>query len=178
MNDVTLGQKITGSAFRDAIHIALAPVEAGENLSPSTHVGLGPDGKAYKMNSETIGIVDPFLKSYVMKGEKFWLCLYQKTVTGMRHSWSHPAFSDEPIAGATLEDSAKIRSREWIQWMCHDKSIGYEELMLAAHEWVDHGEYWCEGGRFESESLPEEFWTHFAVLTGKSGSGHFFTCAC
>lgn len=89
-----LGQLILGKAFRDAIHVAVAPVVAGEELSPGQQVFLIGEEAFYALgkNSGSIGIVDPFLARIVSKGERFWLCLYPGTTTSLRHAWTHPAF--------------------------------------------------------------------------------------
>jgi len=93
-DSVQLGKIIEGDAFRDAIHIAVAPVTAAHCLSPGEHVGLIGDGDKVSDTAEKmIGIVDPFLRRAVAKGERFYLCLYPNTVTGMRHMWTHPAFA-------------------------------------------------------------------------------------
>jgi hypothetical protein len=102
-----LGKLIESNAFRDAVHIAVAPVVAGETLSPGRHVKLGDDLRATSGGaSETIGIVDPFLTADVQQGQRFWLFLYPNTVTGLRHAWTHPAFKPKAPAlpgGATHE---------------------------------------------------------------------------
>lgn len=91
-----LGELVTGPAGRDAVHVAVAPVEAGEELLSGEEVGVDIDGKAYNAFARGIkplGIVDPFLLSCkVMPSQRFWLCLYPGTVTSLRHVWSHPAF--------------------------------------------------------------------------------------
>jgi hypothetical protein len=92
MEDLKLGQIITGDQFRDAIHIAVAPVVAAYNLSPATHIGLDSEGKA-SVNAKKIGVVDPFLKNDVTEGQRFWMFLYPNTVTSLRHHWTHPAFT-------------------------------------------------------------------------------------
>lgn len=90
-----------GERRRDAIHIAVAPVTASQDLDPGDHVALvaGTDETVYWDNGEgPTGIVDPFLTNTVKKGQRFWLFLYPNTITGLRHIWTHPAFttSKEP----------------------------------------------------------------------------------
>ena len=79
---------------RDAVHIAIAPVVAGEMLEPGDSLILR-DGLAYatlSFNPQRVGIVDPFLKENVQLGQKFYLFLLPGTVTSLRHVWTHPAF--------------------------------------------------------------------------------------
>jgi hypothetical protein len=85
-----LGELAADTARRDAVHVAVAPVVAGENLHPGHHVAL-KDGRAFA-KGQTIGVVDPFLTADVQEGERFWLFLYPNTVTSLRHVWTHPAF--------------------------------------------------------------------------------------
>jgi len=105
MSDLKLGSIIEGKQHRDAIHIAVAPVVAGEALEPGAHVGL-VDGKAVVLLRSPIGIVDPFLKAAVKPGETFWLFLYPGTIKGLRHEWTHPAFD---------EDTDKDYSEQWLR---------------------------------------------------------------
>ena len=93
-----LGQLVPdGELRRDAIHIAVAPVTACCDLDPGDGVGLiGPPGDtelAGPVGSNNIGIVDPFLSERVKAGERFWMFLFPNTITGLRHIWTHPAFS-------------------------------------------------------------------------------------
>lgn len=88
-----LGHLADADARRDAVHIAVAPVVAGTYLLPGDNVTLDDDGCAYAALPNTIGIVDPFLRCPVQKGERFWLFLYPGTVTSLRHVWTHPAFT-------------------------------------------------------------------------------------
>ena len=91
-----LGQLIeNGDRRRDAIHIAVAPVTAAEQLAPGQHVGLIEPGNLELVGpcGCNIGVVDPFLTQQVEPGQRFWLFLYPGTITGLRHVWSHPAFT-------------------------------------------------------------------------------------
>lgn len=88
-NKLGLGQIIPPDAkqFKDAIHVAIAPMIAGECLKPGEHVGIEEGGKMYlaTMLIEPIGIVDPFLKNITVGvGERFWLFLYPGTITSLR----------------------------------------------------------------------------------------------
>lgn len=87
----TLGMIHFKSEGRDAIHLAVEPVEAGEDLEPGQDIGLELDGKAYA-GQRPVGIVDPFLPRTVRKGERFWLVVYPRMITSLRHVWDHPAF--------------------------------------------------------------------------------------
>lgn len=93
-----LGQVIDATHKRDAIHIAVAPVEAAERLLPGQRIGVTYDGRAAS-RVRHIGIVDPFLTDPVELGQWFYLCLFPNTVTGLRHAWTHPSFTDEPGGG-------------------------------------------------------------------------------
>lgn len=165
MSDVKLGQLIDGDAERDCIHVALAPVVASENLAPGAHVGLTPEGLAGLTGGvlKPIGIVDPFLKHAVPKGHKFWLVLYQNTVTGMRHHWNHPAF------GATDFDSAVDESRRWLRAFASEWGMDFDEMFNAAVN--PKGNYICAGtdlnGPEELGRDHERFWQHMEIVTGR-----------
>lgn len=88
----TLGMIHFKPEARDAIHLAVEPIEAGMALNPSENVKI-IDGKAYSATrQEGVGIVDPFLPSVVMPGEFFWLVVYPRMITSLRHVWEHPNF--------------------------------------------------------------------------------------
>ena len=87
-----LGHTPAEDARRDAIHVAVAPVEADMLLLPGQRVGVHANGKFGTAAAEKIGIVDPFRAEPVRPGERFWLCLFPGTITGLRHVWSHRAF--------------------------------------------------------------------------------------
>jgi hypothetical protein len=104
-HDITLGKLIdTDERRRDAIHIAVAPVTADHYLEPGEHVGFTRAGSTEFVGhcNNAIGIVDPYLTARIEPGQRFWLLLYPKTITGLRHAWSHPAFA--AVAALVRED--------------------------------------------------------------------------
>jgi hypothetical protein len=183
MSDTKLGSIITDdNVKRDAIHVAIAPVVAAERLQSGEHIGLLPNGTASAKvdDYQLIGIVDPFLKQSVKKGEKFYICLYQQTIKGMRHHWSHPSFKDEDEK-VSIDDetsSEELSSRGWISKYAAGLGLDYDEIMSAAELFLSHDEYLNHGPRFESQWVPEEFWDHYEKITGKRGAGSFFSCSC
>lgn len=161
--DVTVGQLIDGLAQRDAIHVAIAPVEAGHLLQPGDHVSLS-DGKAVHMNQggAMIGIVDPFLTEAVQAGQRFYLFLYPNTVTGMRHHWSHPAFDSRP----SME-----KSQQFLAAFAERAGLSYDRMIEIVTDYVQSGEVYTER---DSERMrdawyaldEDEFWKHFKTITG------------
>lgn len=92
-----VGRLVEGEQGKDAIHVAVVPVVAGEALHPGTPIGKLPDGTFGAKARVFLGIVDPFLQKLVNPGERFWLFLNPGTTLGLRHVWSHPAFPDIPV---------------------------------------------------------------------------------
>jgi hypothetical protein len=170
----TLGTIITEAERRDAIHLAVEPVVAMQELAPGQDVGfvLGGVGRC----ESPVGIVDPFLNQNVKPGERFWLVVYPREITSLRHVWTHPAFEEvrDPVAGNPSE--------LWLRDFAARIPAHYEDVLDHAAEYVRNGEYWSEGGRFEGEYVPDEFWLHYEIVTGKpvaeKDRGSFFSCSC
>jgi len=80
------------SGQRDAIHVAVIWVLAGEGLYPGTRVKIQEQKEAFRNTKEWHGVVDPYLKDPVRVGDGFWLYLKPNSVTDMTHQWDHPDF--------------------------------------------------------------------------------------
>lgn len=175
-NEIKLGQLLRGAEQKDAIHMALAPIIAHRALQPGEHIGV-KNGVESSDVYEKIGIVDPFLKSVVRKGEKFYILLYQYSVTGMRHEWEHPYF-------------VKVKSPEMspsVAWLTHYASIfglNYQGLIDACNDYLDTGSDFCLGDDTPDEAWSdnEEMWKHFEIVTNtvveNDKRNNFFRCAC
>lgn len=189
----TLGTlPIPDNSGRDAIHLAVEPVIASERLLAGQDVYILPDGRAAKGKDNAVGIVDPFLKQSVKKGEKFWLVVYPRQITSLRHVWSHPAFKEELVAAVFTEEQREMAelvakrlqgitpSQQWITEYAKIVGVTYDDLMDHAKDYVAHGEYWTEGGRFEGKHIPDGFWGHYETITKQEvkDRGNFFSCSC
>lgn len=169
MKDIKIGSLIHEEVERDAIHVAIAPVAAGELLAPGARVKLS-SGVAIKDAKDAIGIVDPFLNNWVKTGEKFWLFLYPGTITSLRHDWTHPAFGD------------RSKAEQWMKDFADEAGLSVGRLIEAAKAYLEYDDYLCDEGRWEGFNTPDEFWGHFETMTGMAvpmdKRGNFFTCSC
>lgn len=177
----TLGQIIDDKQKRDAIHIAVLPIIATEKLFAGQDVGLVDGGASTKAKKHT-GIVDPFLKVPVMPGQRFWLLLYPRMVTSLRHVWGHPEFVDETNSPAVDQRGPIAKSRAFVERIADSAGLESNELIAGARDYLKNGEYMIQGGRWEGFSIPDEFWTHYEVLTSEvvpeDQRGNFFSCNC
>jgi hypothetical protein len=172
---------------RDAVHVAVVSAIAGERLAPGDDVGfelpMQPGENVSMRKDKPLGIVDPFIKGFVNEGERFWLYLYPRTITGLNHHWTHPAFPEqETTATIYAPPSQKLASMKYIDDLAGNYGFTGGRMIDAAKEWIEQGEYWYDGGTFDGETVPDEFWTHFERVTGVSvdhdKKHSFFTCSC
>lgn len=179
----TLGNLIDDSAARDAIHLAVEPVVAGETLYPGQHIGI-QDGVAISRAEKKLGIVDPFITGVIPKGHRFWLIVYPRQITSLRHVWEHPDFNQP----AKRVEERFDESQKWIMDFAERVGLEYGVLIEGADTWLSThnglwgGEYLCFGGLLEGEYVPDEFWEHYEkvrnVKVEENKRGSFFTCSC
>lgn len=203
MSDIGIGKLIECERFKDAIHIAVAPVTAAERLAPGQDIGLVAPDTAGRSNTP-IGIVDPFIKGLILPGQRFYMFLYPGTITSLRHDWVHPAFEDpvpaEPVLAVpvraalvpltpvlvppALESFEQDSSRRWIEGFADRIRLDYDEVMKAARIWIERQDYYIFDGRDTPEECDNEsadFWKHYEILTGtkvEAPKENFFSCSC
>src|SRR4051812_40308454 len=97
----TLGTIITEGG-RDAIHLGVEPVVALETLVAGQHIGLVGEGASSKCD-KFLGIVDPFLAAPVQPGQMFWLIVYPRQITSLRHVWTHLDFDSVEVPKVDIE---------------------------------------------------------------------------
>ena len=180
MSEANLGKLIDETAQRDAIHVAIAPVVAAEWLETGEHVGLLPDGRASK-RSRRIGVVDPFLRESVAPGQRFYMVLYPKSITSLRHDWTHPAFPRQVLPA----EGSREESELWLRLYAKDKNC-YDDSEKAFNDLIAglrSGELYFHGsdlhGRFDLENESELRMHAERYLGIEIDFGRFeFSCSC
>lgn len=60
--------------------------------------------------------------------------------------------------------------------------VSYDDLIYSARAYLETGEYWNEGDKFESTDMPITFWSDYELVTGEvvpaDKRDHFFSCSC
>lgn len=188
MKMVKIGKLCEPDAERDAIHVAIAPVVAGDTFNPGTHIGFLDEvstvegEKAVGPCKTNIGIADPFLKQTIIKGQRFYVFLYPNTVTSIRHHWTHYAFSSKD----TEESVAWMKSyiSNYCRYDVQKNGIdaAYLEFMKGASE--GHLHFWGSEitGRYELPQA-EEFARHLSILLGEEidlydENAFTYSCSC
>jgi hypothetical protein len=182
----TIGTFHDGIYDRDAIHFACVPVIAKEVLKPGQHIGFEEGG--YRVTGSPLApyklivIVDPFLPRDVKEGDRFWMILYPNTITGLKHVWSHPDIAQDGRGVGSP-------SEKWLRDFANEVDADYHEMMQVASTHCEGaksqwGEYLIEGGKWEGQNTPDEFWEHYQNVTGKKtrdskyGMPGIFSCSC
>lgn len=181
MSDIKVGVLLKGAEGRDAIHIAIAPVTAGEALKPGDRCVLQGADTVVRTHAEGIGIVDPFLGDAVRPGERFYLWLNPYTITSLRHEWVHPSFPQP--------ETARSGSERWLRDLAERLDVTYRTLLDGAARAIESrrsGSQWPEylvgSTGMEGEQTPPDFWQHYEIVTGETVEEdvreNFFSCAC
>lgn len=203
MSEAKLGALLTEIGERDAIHVAIIPVIAATRLYPGSPVMIDTDTMTARGSSPDIkavrAIADPFLEAIIEQGEMFYACLPPNTVTGMRHHWEHPSFT-EKSAETKRQKPSKEESLKWLEDFCKTADCPSLDILLKAAtgqelpnpypEYYDCAcQVWSHGGdesylhfngRDAHGEIPDEFWGHVENYTGLKCPERpkYFSCSC
>lgn len=163
-----LGIRPKKNAERDAVHVAIAPVVADENLKPGDRVEINASGRAFK-GPNPIGIVDPFLNYNIIKDDEFYLCLFPGTIVSLNHVWRHPAFNQD-----------KETSIKWIEKFAEVIGQSYDDLMATVSRNHEYGDYTYDNTESYKDADWSEFPKHYKMVTGVDleYDGCPYTCSC
>lgn len=182
MNETTLGKILTGAEARDAIHVAILPIQAHHWLHPGQGIKpIEPGSTRYRAaGNDPTGIVDPFLPQPVQENQWCWMLLWPGKVTDLRHHWTCPEI--DQFHADQAEGNPKIVAEAWLKSFADVHGLSYAAIIQAGLNYITDGDQLCEGGRFEGVTTPPEFWKHLATITEwkRAGEedGNFFACHC
>lgn len=187
MNNLKIGHVINEDQERDAIHVAVFPAQAAHPLRPGDHVGLRK-GLASTLSKTFLGIVDPFLKKNLEKGEKFWIFLYPNSVTSLRHTWSHPELDSELAAAKEVsKNESKEASKTWLlnyissncPYYVENGSDGYDAFMSNIADGYIHYSG-SDLHSIEECNEPELLMAHLSILLDRvvTIDQFRFSCSC
>lgn len=182
----TLGTILDGDEGRDAVHVAVIAMRAHAQLQPGQKVGVGHTTTTGGTTAilDPVGIVDPFLTHVVEEGEWFWMFVYPRTITEMRHHWEHPDIPSDSQREATRDTLKKMRGGEASERFLRDwaqrEGWDYDRMIRDAEHWVRYG-MTVSTGNIEI-GLPGDFWKHYEKVTGENvpdeRRSSFYRCAC
>lgn len=192
----TLGTIIDDKQKRDAIHLAVEPVTALQDLLPGQRIWVREGGaRAADDDLEHYtGIVDPFLDGPVAPGQRFWFVMRPRMVHSLRHVWTHPAFPDEhPEKAQPATYWRRLQSENWLRRFCDAADCPAYDTVI---ELIDKGQlpigmdgegggsvdddYLYFRGRDAHGEIPPEFWAHAEIVLGRplEKRPSHFSCSC
>ena len=181
---------------RDAVHVAVISAVAGDELFPADDVGIASttqDGEGEPVArtdaAKLIGIVDPFLKSSAKAGQRFWLFVYPRTITGLKHVWTHPDVASQLSAAPVKPEYGPLdvqNSEDWLQDYCRNTlDTSYVAFMRTMTDLrpndLKHDTICLDNDISGNRDIPDEMWHHIEVVSGRKFTGKrpsFFHCAC
>lgn len=129
--------------------------------------------------------------------------VYQNTIIGLRHEWTHPAWTTATIPVCLPEERQPTYSSPQTNTCCPDPDsnqaiaaaklviireadeagLSYEEMMMAAEDYLENKIYLNDGSRWEGHYLSnlEAFWNAYALIRGievpDENRHSFFSCS-
>jgi hypothetical protein len=151
-----LGRTPTALGMKDALHVAVVSLRAAYNLSVGSRISLNEHGEAVCNGDEkdTFGIVNPYRKTDVVRGEWFWCMMDFGDIPKVKHVWDHPTVSFEP-------PTREVELNETLNSYAKDLGITYQQLMDITAKVVDSWEaqpYPKDGTKTEEEVDAVEMW--------------------
>ena len=186
----TIGKKLSELLPRDAVHIATYAAVAGETLIASEHITItdftARTARVAMNLNDAIGIVDPFITEAIKEGEMFWVFIYPRTITSLKHEWSHPSIDkSESHARETAVLQVRERllgdSKAWLEeYLETNVGISLSTFLYALSYDDLRDEYIVISGEDANGRMTEEFWDHVEVVTNQKYPDRptYFSCAC
>ena len=193
MSDTSnIGLIHTTVLVKDAIHIAIAQVSAGEELKAGDRVGFkDKEGIVFK-DATHIGLVDPFIQTPIKKDNLFYLFLYPNSVTSLTHQWEHPSFDRSPERIAAADKWLKKHSQAYFaneddygfsDWEGTNYHRFIEEFKASNVSAYAYGDDFSEHYNSNIDGFRKKFWDNLEIVTGIAATKEqrdqeYFSCSC
>lgn len=159
-----LGKPPLDLGDKDAIHVAIVAVRAGEVIKPGDRVGFNEFNEAVQ-DDDGPGVADPFRKS-IVRGDSFWMLLAQDEVPNVRHVWEHPSIKFDPPTRPVVEN-------RYLKLIADGFGLTVAQLMDACSNYVHHSTKTPYRGPLTEEQLDEKWcdekydiWSEWADESG------------
>lgn len=178
-----IGHMLEGPGDKDAIHIAVVPVQLGEDMEAGAAVNV-VNGKAYRAYATAIGILDPFLNNSMLFEDSWvYMFLYPNTITDLRHEWTLSSYDNN----STQVEMPRLdpEAVEWLENFAHSHGTSYDALLVRCKEAIeddDSSPYITFYGT-DIHEVPHGFWNNFRKATGWEADPMkllkiTFSCSC
>ena len=164
----TFGTVFDTDMPRDAVHVACISGQAQERLQPGQHVGY--KNGVITTVGDKIGIIDPFIIGPIKFGERCWIFIYPRTVTGLRHAWEHPDIKskesdveEDPKWDPSKPWESPAGAAEYIAREAINVGVSVPRLMDGARNWITTGQGMYMGEREE--------WLNLNIIVSKGAGG-------
>lgn len=160
-----LGKNPEDLAVKDAVHVAVVSLRAGYRMSPGQRFKLNEDNEAVPGGPKDVGVVDPFLKGDIYRGDHFWGLLDMYEVPNVSHVWEHPKIAFDP-------PTSNVVTNKVLQGIADDLGVSYQELMEACDKVVRKGRSTPYNGPLDEGAFerladdPYELWYEWSEETG------------
>ena len=160
---ITFGRHPEQAGVKDAVHVAIVSVRAGQYLEPGTRVSLNEHREAVG-DSKGFGLVDPFLKKSVQTGDTCWVMMDAKETGTVRHIWDHEQDFTAP--------ERETKQNEYLLGHAKRLGVSYKQLMDAVEQLVYNQKTTVYAGTLTEEELEEkiehidDFWYDWKDETG------------
>lgn len=126
-----LGKTPYELGLKDAVHVGIVAVRAGQPIAPGQRCTLNEYREAIPSESGE-GVADPF-GGRISTGQAFWLLMCQDQLPNVQHVWDHPTMDFSPPSRETVKNRYLVDYAEGL-------GVTYEQLLAACAYVVENEE--------------------------------------
>lgn len=161
-----LGKVPVELGLKDAVHVAIVSLRAGQALSPGDSIKMNANGEAIWCNAkESFGVVDPYRTNKIPRGGYFWCQMNMDEIENVKHVWSHKHSFDKP--------TVEFKPNQYLEGYAKNLGVTYEVLMSTLEEYQPNEDRVAYTGTLSEDELEEaqddldsDIWYEWSRETG------------